>query len=136
LYFAAKEEKETGHFLCFRRWAKKVVLLRIPVFRDRDFRIFKPILKKGFDSDPDPSDPNPQIPQKRSVTIVTKYALGIIAQMALQTLIRKKLCQKSPKFAKFRLILGPFYLATKIRILALKILIFFLSQKRTKESDL
>jgi hypothetical protein len=30
-----------------------LVLLRIPDFRDRDFRIFKPILKNGFESDPD-----------------------------------------------------------------------------------
>jgi hypothetical protein len=30
-----------------------LVLLRIPDFRDRDFRIFKPILKKGFESDAD-----------------------------------------------------------------------------------
>jgi hypothetical protein len=33
--------------------SQPVVLLRIPDFRDRDFRIFKPILKKGFESDPD-----------------------------------------------------------------------------------
>jgi hypothetical protein len=38
-----------------------LVLLRIPDFRDRDIRIFKPILKKGFESDPDLSDPNPQL---------------------------------------------------------------------------
>jgi hypothetical protein len=44
-----------------------VVLLRIPVFRDRDFRILRPLLKKEFESDPDLHDPNPQIPQKRSV---------------------------------------------------------------------
>jgi hypothetical protein len=42
----------------------KIVLLQIPDFRDRDFRIFKPILKKGFESDADLLDPNPQIPQK------------------------------------------------------------------------
>jgi hypothetical protein len=30
-----------------------LVLLRIPDFRDRDFRILKPILKNGFESDPD-----------------------------------------------------------------------------------
>jgi hypothetical protein len=47
------------------------------------------------------------------------------------------ICQKSPKFAKFQAILGAFFLATKIRILTLKIRIFFLSQKRAKlESDL
>jgi hypothetical protein len=39
-----------------------LVLLRIPVFRDRYFRILKPIIKKGFESDPDLLDPNPQIP--------------------------------------------------------------------------
>jgi hypothetical protein len=111
------------------------VLLRIPDFWDRDFRIFKPILKKGFESDPDLLDPNPQIPQKRSVTVVTIHAEQINAQKALK-LQRNKLCQKSPKFAKFQAILGAFYLATKIRILALKIRIFFLPQKRAKESDL
>jgi hypothetical protein len=105
------------------------VLLPIPDFRDRDFRIFKPILKKGFESDPDLLDPNPQIPQKRSVTVVTIHAKK---HYKLQ---RNKLCQKSPKFAKFQAILGAFYLATKIRILALKIRIFFLPQKRAKESD-
>jgi hypothetical protein len=74
---------------------KSLVLLRIPDFRDRDFRIFKPILKKGFESDPDLSDPNPQIPQKRSVTVVPIHAKK---HYKLQ---RNKLCQKSPKFAKF-----------------------------------
>jgi hypothetical protein len=43
--------------LCASGAALPVVLLRIPDFRDRDFRIFKPILKKGFESDPDLSDP-------------------------------------------------------------------------------
>jgi hypothetical protein len=63
-------------FSCFAfaRISFFLVLLRIPDFRDRDFRIFKPILKKGFESDPDLSDPNPQIPQKRSVTVVTIHA--------------------------------------------------------------
>jgi hypothetical protein len=110
--------------------------IRIPVFRDREFRIFKPILKKGFESNPDLSDPNPQIPQKRSVTVVTIYAERINAQKSTKNCKEKKLCQKSPKFAKFQAILGAFYLATKIRILALKIRIFFLPQKRAKESDL
>jgi hypothetical protein len=59
----------------FCKWGNwQVVLLRIPDFRDRNFRIFQPILKKGFESDPDLSDPigpNAQIPQKRSVIVAT-----------------------------------------------------------------
>jgi hypothetical protein len=55
-------------------------LLRIPEFRDQDFRIFKPILKKGFESDPDLLDPNPQIAPKRSVTVVVIHAERINAQ--------------------------------------------------------
>jgi hypothetical protein len=58
------------------------VLLRNPDIRDRDLRIFKPILKKGFESDPDLLDPNPLIPQKRSVTVVTIYAKRINAQFS------------------------------------------------------
>jgi hypothetical protein len=97
------------------------------------FRIFKPILKKGFESDPDIWDPNPQILQKkRSVTVVTIHAEPIIA-LKMQI---KNLCQKSPKSAKFQAIFGAFYMATKIRILALKIRIFFLPQKSSKDSDL
>jgi hypothetical protein len=55
------------------------VLLRIPDIRDRDFRIFQPILKKGFESDPDLTDPNPQILQKRSVIVATIHAQRINA---------------------------------------------------------
>jgi hypothetical protein len=112
------------------------VLLRIPDFRDRDFRIFHPILKKGFESDPDLSDPNPQIPHKK--IRYSSYNSRRTDKRAKKhlNLKQKKLCQKSPKFAKFQAILGAFYLATKIWILALKILIFFLPQRRAKESDL
>jgi hypothetical protein len=104
----------------------KVVLLRIPVFKDRDFRILRPFLKKGFESDPDLYDPNPQIPQRRSVK---KHS----SKIPYTTL---NFFQKSPKFGKLQAILGAFYLATNIRIPALKIRIFFLLQKRAKESDL
>jgi hypothetical protein len=45
---------------------------------------------------------------------------------------KKFVFQKSPKFEKFQAILGAFYLATKIRILALKIRIFFLPQKKVQ----
>jgi hypothetical protein len=110
-----------------------VVLLRIPDFRDRDFRIFKPILKKGFESDPDLQDPNPQIPQKRSVTVIT--AERINAQKSTKNCKEKIGAESRPNW-QFQAILGAFYLATKIRILALKIRIFFLPQKRAKESDL
>jgi hypothetical protein len=41
------------HLSTLRAVQWSIVLLRIPDFRDRDFRIFKPILKKGFESDPD-----------------------------------------------------------------------------------
>jgi hypothetical protein len=37
-------------FDAFHQGKFKLVLLRIPVFRDRDYRIFKPILNKGFES--------------------------------------------------------------------------------------
>jgi hypothetical protein len=103
------------------------VLLRIPDFRDRDFRIFKPILKKGFESDPDLSDPNPQIPQKRSVTVVRIDAKRINEQKRSTKNCKKKIVPKVTQICA---------LATKIRILALKIRIFFLPQKRAKESDL
>jgi hypothetical protein len=66
------------------------VLLRIPDFRDRDFRIFRPILKKGFESDPDLSDPNPPISQKRSVTELTIHAERINAQKS-----KENICAKS-----------------------------------------
>jgi hypothetical protein len=46
---AATAEKKPAKTLTL----ENLVLLRIPDFRDRDFRIFKPILKKGFESDPD-----------------------------------------------------------------------------------
>jgi hypothetical protein len=81
------------------------VLLRIPVFRDQDFRIFKPILKKGFESDPDLSDPNPQIPQKRSVTVVTKYAERITPQYSTKNSAEKK---DVPKVAQIFEISGDF----------------------------
>jgi hypothetical protein len=71
-----------------------VVLLRIPVFRDQDFRIFKPILKKGFESDPDLLDPNPQIPEKRSVTVVTIYAERVNAQKSTKNSPKKKYVPK------------------------------------------
>jgi hypothetical protein len=61
------------------------VLLQIPDFRDRDFRIFKPILKKGFETDPDLSDPNLKIPQNRAVTVVTIHTKQINPQKALKT---------------------------------------------------
>jgi hypothetical protein len=114
----------------------QLVLLRIPDFRDRNFRIFKPILKKGFECDPDLSDPNPQMPQKkiRDSSYDSRRTDKRAKKHYKQQI--KKLCQKLPKFAKFQAILGAFYLATKIRILALKIRIFFLPQKRAKESDL
>jgi hypothetical protein len=108
-----REERE-GRKRKLSQKRRRLVLLRIPDFRDRDFRIFKPILKKGFESDPDLKDPNPQIPQKRSVTVITAERIN----------------------AQIQAILGAFYLATKIRILALKIRIFFLPQKRAKGSDL
>jgi hypothetical protein len=83
------------------------VLLRIPDFRDPDFRIFKPILKKGFESDPDLSDPNPQIPQKRSATVVTIHSKRINAQKALKTANKKfgpkvaQICEISGNFGCF-----------------------------------
>jgi hypothetical protein len=58
-------EQASGKRRREERRKPRLVLLRIPDFRDRDFRIFKHILKKGFESDPDLSDPNPQIPQKK-----------------------------------------------------------------------
>jgi hypothetical protein len=70
------------------------VLLRIPVFRDRDSRIFKPILKKGFESDPDLLDPNPQIPEKRSLTVVTIYAERVNAQKSSKNSAKKKFVPK------------------------------------------
>jgi hypothetical protein len=114
----------------------QLVLLRIPVFRDRDFRIFKPIKKKGFESDQDLSDPNPQIPQKRSVTVVTIYAERINAQKSNKNCANKKILPKVAQICEIWANLGTFHLATKIRILALNIRIFFLPQKRAKESDL
>jgi hypothetical protein len=70
------------------------VLLRIPDFRDRDFRIFQPILKKGFESDPDLSDPNPQIPQKRSVIVATIHAERINAPKSTKNCNEKKIVPK------------------------------------------
>jgi hypothetical protein len=120
---------------CSSSLVNRLVLLRIPDFRHRDFRIFKPILKKGF-SDPDLSDPNHQIPQKRSVTVVTIHAERINAQKST-TNCKEKICAKSRQnLRNFRPFLGAFYLATNIRILAVKIRIFFLPQKRVEESDL
>jgi hypothetical protein len=71
-----------------------LVLLRIPVFRDRDSRILKPFLKKGFESDPDLLDPNPQIPEKRSVTVVTIYAERVNAQKSTKNSAKKKYVPK------------------------------------------
>jgi hypothetical protein len=68
-------------------------LLRIPDFRDQDFRICKTILKKGFESNPDLSDPNPQIPQKRSLTVVTIHAKRINAQKSIKNW-KEKICAK------------------------------------------
>jgi hypothetical protein len=72
------------------QWGTALVLLRIPDFRDRDFRIFKPNLKKGFESDPDLLDPNPQIPQNRSVTVVTIHAELINAEKSTKNCKKKK----------------------------------------------
>jgi hypothetical protein len=80
------------------------VLLRIPDYRDRDFRIFKPILKKGFESDPDLLDPNPQI---RSVTVVTIQAEQINAQKSTKTAKKQivpkvaQICDISSNFGCF-----------------------------------
>jgi hypothetical protein len=68
-------------------------LLRISDFRDRDFRISKPILKRGFGSDPDLLDPNPQIPQKRYVTVVTIHAERKNGPKSLET-AKKKIAPK------------------------------------------
>jgi hypothetical protein len=78
------------------------VLLRIPDFRDRDFQIFKPILKKGFESDPDLLDPNPQIPQKKSVTEVMIDAERKNAQKS--TINCKEICcaKSRPNLQNFR----------------------------------
>jgi hypothetical protein len=51
-------------------------------------------------------------------------------QKITKKLQRNFLCQKWPKFAKFLAILGAFYLATKIRILAWEDRIFFIPQKK------
>jgi hypothetical protein len=79
-----------------------LVLLRIPDFRDRDFRIFKPILKKGFESDLDLSDPNPQIPQKRSVTVITIHAERINAQKSTKNCKDKIGAKSRPNWQNFR----------------------------------
>jgi hypothetical protein len=71
------------------------VLIRVPVFRDRDFRIFKPILRKGFESEPDP-----QIPQKRSVTVVTKYAERMNTQNSTKNYAKKKIVPKVDKICE------------------------------------
>jgi hypothetical protein len=47
------KKKNARLFWHFLKIGFLLVLLRIPDFRDWDFRIFKPILKKGFESDPD-----------------------------------------------------------------------------------
>jgi hypothetical protein len=96
------------------------VLLRIPDLRDCDFRVLQPIRKKGFESDPDLSDPNPQIPQQK--ICYSSYNSRRTDKRAKkhEKQQQQKLRQKSPKFAKFQAILGVFYLATKIRILTLK----------------
>jgi hypothetical protein len=66
-------------------------------------------------------DPNPQIPQKRSVKVGTIHAKRINAQKALKTSMKTVVPKvappqkkKSPKFVKFQAILGAFYLTTKI----------------------
>jgi hypothetical protein len=89
------------------------VSLRIPGFRDRDFRILKPIQKKGFESDPDPSDPNPQIPQKRSVTVVTKYAERINAQISTKNSAKKNIMPKVAQMCKISEHFGCFLAGNK-----------------------
>jgi hypothetical protein len=112
------------------------VLLRIPVFRDRDFRIFKPIKKKGFESDPDPSDPNTQIPQKRSVTEITKYAERINAQNSNKNSAKKNIMPKVPQMCKISELFGCFLAGNKDSNLCLEDPDFLSLVKRAKESDL